>query len=108
MDATKKGTFIPAEVENNQIKKGSSAVTREDFDLIRQLTEKLLLQMAETLLNGDIAAVPTGENNHLPCQYCDFRAVCGFSENDPAVYMQPAKTEAVLETLRPEEVEPNE
>ncbi len=107
MDATKKGTYIPAELEKHQIKKGSQTVTREDFDLIRRLTEQLLLQMAEKLLDGDIAAVPTGEPNHLPCQYCDFRAGCGFTENDPAVYMQSAKTEAVLQALNTEEVNEN-
>ncbi len=104
MDATGKGTYIPAELENKQIKKGSSTALQEDFDLIRRLTEQLLLQMAGHLLDGDIAAVPLGEPNHLPCQYCDFRAVCGFSENDPVTYMESAKNETILQALNTDDV----
>lgn len=105
MDAGGGGVFIPAQVENGQIKKGSSAALPEDFDLLRRLTERLLLQMAGDLLDGDIAACPTGDDKHLPCQYCDFRAVCGITDEDPAVRMPSVKNEAVFEALYEEEAE---
>lgn len=99
MEQSGEGVFIPATVENGEIGKKSSAVSKQDFDNIRKLTEKLLLHMADTLLAGDIHAIPTGEEQHLPCDYCDFRSVCGREDADPATLMQSAKTEEVLATL---------
>ncbi len=99
MEETGEGVFIPATVENGEIGKKSDTVSRRDFDNIRKLTEKLLIGMAETLLAGDIHAIPTGDEQHPPCDYCDFRAVCGREAEDPATLMQAAKTEEVLTAI---------
>ena len=40
--------------------------------------------MAAELHNGEIAALPLANGNKLPCDYCDYRAVCGRQEDDPA------------------------
>ncbi len=103
MEESGEGVFIPATVENGEIGKKSDTISRIDFDNIRKLTEKLLISMANTLLAGDIGAIPTGEEQHLPCDYCDFRAVCGRESEDPATLMQAAKTEDVLQMLGEEE-----
>jgi ATP-dependent helicase/nuclease subunit B len=99
MDEKGNGTFIPVEIKDNVIQKNNSTVSKKDFALIRELTEKLLVQMAETLLSGDIAAVPCGETNYLPCTYCDYRTICGREESDDAVYLPSQKTDAVLKKL---------
>ena len=102
MEAQGAGVFIPATVSGNEIGKKSAAASREDFDNIRGLTERLLVQMANTLLAGDIAAVPTGETEKLPCRYCDYHAVCGRTEGDPIRLMRTANLENTLKALQEE------
>ena len=101
MDATGEACFIPAEVKDGKIK-CNCAVLREDFNAIRGLTETLLKQMAESLLDGDIAAVPTGDSHSLPCRFCDYAAVCRREDSDPAVYIRGGKTAEVMKTIREE------
>ncbi len=95
MEADGAGVFIPATVEDNLIGKNSDVVSRRDFENIRRLTETLLVNMAENLLAGDVAAVPTGDDR-LPCEYCDFKTVCGRKQNDPARVMEKKKDVDVL------------
>lgn len=106
MEADGAGVFIPATVEENQIGKNSDVVSARDFSNIRALTEQLLLNMAETLLAGDIAATPTGEN-YLPCEYCDFKTVCGRTQADPARIIEKKKTADILTEIEQEGGENN-
>lgn len=99
MEESGEGVFIPATVEGGEIGKNSSAILRSDFDNIRMLTEKLLIGMADALLAGDVQAIPTGEEQHLPCEYCDFRSVCGREAEDPATVMQSAKMDDILQMI---------
>ena len=36
-----------------------------------------MVRMAELLHEGKIGAVPANRNGRLPCEYCDYRSVCG-------------------------------
>lgn len=101
------GNFIPAEIKDNEIAKKSSVASREEFGIIHDLIEKLLKNMAATLLDGDIAAIPTGEEKYLPCTYCDFRPICKREDDDPARIMLSQNTAATLAAIR-EELEGDE
>lgn len=100
MDAGGSGVFIAAALKDGAVKSGKNLLQRADFAAVRALCDRLLLQMAETLKAGDIAAVPTGEENKLPCSYCDFCAACGREEDGDAVTVVTEKDEAVLAALR--------
>lgn len=100
MEADGAGVFIPATVSDNIIGKKSSAASLSDFENIRKLTEQLLINMANTLLSGDIAAIPTGENENLPCRYCEYLAICKRSADDPATIMRSATLENTLKALQ--------
>lgn len=105
MEEKGEGVFIPATVEKNEIGQKSTVASRKDFNNIRALVERLLVQMANTLLAGDVDAVPTGESEKMPCRYCDFRALCGHEDEDEQTVMSSAKLETVLASL--EEVADN-
>ena len=81
------GLFIPAKKNaKGEFDRYSSLATLGQFGLIKRRIEKLLMQMAETLRSGDIAAVPaSGEAD--ACAYCDYRAVCGREQEDPVHYI---------------------
>ncbi len=99
METDGNGTYIPATVQDGVIGKSDSIASKKDFANIRALTERLLVEMANHLLEGTVAAVPTGDTGHLPCTYCDFRSICRHEEQDESIYMQSQKNAAVLTTL---------
>ncbi len=74
--------FIPATLDAEGNPKGNVA-TKAQFDLLRGVIEKLLVQMGEDLLAGDIAAIPTCDDRHSACDYCDYKAVCGRDPESP-------------------------
>ncbi len=95
--------FIPASLDKEGQVKGD-AITARHFNLLRGVVEKLLTAMATALLAGDIAALPLCNDNHDPCKYCDYRAVCCRESEDPARVLRSASLKQVLEELEQEEV----
>ena len=82
-------------------------VTRHHFDLLRGVVEKLLMQMGEALLEGDIAALPLQKGDSVTCRYCEYRAVCGRDPEDPVRELVKKNMNDVLEDLEAEEVTAN-
>ncbi len=105
MEQDGKGTFIPASLKNGDIADDSSVASYADFETIRMYAEALLRRMATRLLEGDIAAVPTGTDKELPCRYCAYRRICRRREQDPFVCKQQRTSQEVLDFM--EEVNGN-
>ncbi len=97
--------FIPATLTADGTPTGS-VVTARQFALLRGVIERLLTTMAESLLMGDIAALPLRNDKHDACQYCDYRAVCARDADAPARPLEPLGDKALLHTLD-EEVDEN-
>ncbi len=84
MEAGTNGIFIPAKLKKDgSYSTTSSLATLAQFGQLKARAEKQLRSMAETLRQGDIAAIPTLQGEKSPCDYCDFAAVCGREEDDP-------------------------
>ena len=98
MEADAAQVFIPAGLDKGGQVKGS-AVTPAQFALLRRVVERLLTAMADDLLAGDIRALPLQRGVRLPCDYCDYRAVCGREADDPARLLEKQSMKTVLEQL---------
>ncbi len=91
--------FIPAKIDKG-MKVTGDTVTLDQFALLRRVVEQLLVNMAESLLDGDIAAVPLKENERRSaCTYCDYRAVCARDEDDPTREVGTKKLKPALKAL---------
>ncbi len=90
--------FIPAEITKDGTPKGN-ILTADQFTLLRGVVEQLLVNMADNLLDGDIAAMPIQRGEYTPCQYCDYRAVCARDEDDPTAPLTERSMKQVLEDL---------
>ena len=66
------------------------------MDKLKQLVENMVVEMAQKTLAGDIAVVPAEQNKKLSCDYCDYRALCGFEEGDPVRKIEKLGREAVF------------
>ena len=93
--------FVPAKL-NKEGKPTGNVVTLHQFDLLRKTVEALLVGMADTLAQGDIAALPLQKGNTLPCTYCDYRAVCARDAEDPVRELTSRSMKQVLADMEEE------
>ena len=93
--------FVPAKL-NKEGKPTGNVVTLHQFDLLRKTVETLLVGMADTLAQGDIAALPLQKGNTLPCTYCDYRAVCARDGEDPVRELTSRSMKQVLADMEEE------
>ena len=93
--------FIPATLDPEGNPKGNVA-TKEQFNLLRGVIEKLLVQMGESLLDGDIAAIPTLSGQRSACDYCDYKAVCARDPEDPVQELKSKRFSVAMKELEEE------
>lgn len=103
MEAEAAGVFIPASLTAKGAPgRGSSVASLAQFGQLKKRVERLLTDMAVTLRQGDIAAVPACGAVDA-CAYCDYRAVCGFEEGLPMRYIAKKDAADVWNDLAAEE-----
>lgn len=103
MEADAAGVFIPAKLTpRGETDSRSSVATLAQFGQLQTRVERLLCRMAQTLRDGDIAAVPTGGEVD-GCRYCPYRAVCGHEEGDEIREIVNKDAKQVLDELAKEE-----
>jgi hypothetical protein len=84
MEAQGKGAFIPAKLTAKEAVEARSAViSAPDLERLRLLVEEKIAGMASLLAEGRVEACPVLGGPYRPCEYCDYRSVCGFEEGDP-------------------------
>ena len=93
--------FIPAKLDKEG-KPAGHVATAEQFRLLRQVIETLLVQMAEGLLEGDIRAYPIKTKDRTACEYCDYKAVCGRDPEDPVNELKNQKFSAAMAEIEQE------
>ena len=72
------GRYIPVSLKKDgSYTAASSVITEEQLGLLRRQIAGNVVRMAELLHEGKIGAVPANRNGRLPCEYCDYRSVCG-------------------------------
>ncbi len=77
------GVFIPATLKKDgNFSAASSVATLAQFGALGRRARRLLAQMAQTLREGDVDALPYRTSKNDPCRYCDYRAICGHEEED--------------------------
>lgn len=95
-----KGLFIPVTRKDRDL--SGNLATLADMGRIRRKVDELLVNMAESLHDGCIAAEPAnGKNYEYTCAYCDYFAVCGF-EDGTVRDIPTQKHDEVIDELRKE------
>ena len=108
MECEGKGYYIP--ITHNKEKltgKKDSLASLEQLGLLFNHVDRLLKEMALTLTDGDICAIPA-KNAHDACEYCDYHAVCGYMETDLCNKLEKHSKDAVYEILSEKEAAENE
>ncbi len=72
------GAFIPVKKSKDGYSAYSKLVTKKQLDNLRKYSYELLKETADNLAGGRVEALPLAdEKGRLPCEYCDYRSICG-------------------------------
>lgn len=75
--------LIPVYLGKDDIisEKLSSTATKEQFELLQKYIIKTIKNISKEILSGKIDMKPYNKNQKVPCEYCEYRAICGFDNN---------------------------
>ncbi|MEG2770262.1 MAG: PD-(D/E)XK nuclease family protein, partial [Oscillospiraceae bacterium] len=80
MDKDRTGRFVPLTFSKNgectQASIDKHLASLEKLGRIKVHVEKLVVQMAQELARGNIAAKPLKNGEKLPCNFCEYSSVC--------------------------------
>ncbi|SFI08239.1 DNA helicase/exodeoxyribonuclease V, subunit B [Tindallia magadiensis] len=103
-EMTDKSEVLPVSLKKDGSFSANSMVLElEEFDLLLQHTQQLVVRMAKNILSGDISIHPVEYDGVRVCQYCEFHSVCQFDQNMPdqqVNYMEPINKNEALEKIR--------
>lgn len=87
-------------MHDNQLKSGSSklvpaaittkgaiyerwtnGVNKEEFQILQNYIDKTIKQISKEILSGKIDLKPYNHGGITPCEYCEYKAICGFNKN---------------------------
>lgn len=84
MDTKGTGAFVPLTFKNGKLYHTSRKRLADPAKLtrIRDHLDGLLAAMARNLYSGKVEACPLCSGGRSPCQYCDYRPVCGHRDGE--------------------------
>jgi ATP-dependent helicase/nuclease subunit B len=98
--------IIPAQiVKGTEIGENTSGATVEQFELLRQYVRKIVIDLCEEMLNGNISIKPYKKKKNTPCSYCNFAAICQFDtsiSDNKYKQLNDKENEEVWELMRKE------
>lgn len=97
------GVFIPAKLGKNGLDAKSSLAGKAEMGRLSRKVKEMVVKMAESLTGGGIGATPVLAEDYLTCEYCDYRAVCGFEPGDPIREVAKIERPEIYKLLEEEE-----
>lgn len=83
MEHDRNGVYIPVAFKGDTVRAGAdNLATLEELGSIFRRVDVLLGQMAQSLYDGDVDALPL-KGAYDGCEYCRYRSVCRRREEDP-------------------------
>ena len=94
------GVYIPAKLREGAVSASAgSLATLEQMGAIFRRIDVLLKQMAESLYDGEVDALPLKGSRYDGCAYCAYQAVCLRNEDDPSRDAEDRSAEQVYDDL---------
>lgn len=97
--------IIPAYIDkdNNLSNTRSNCVNKEQFKYLQRYTNKLIKEIANEILSGniDIRPIYNRKKKKTPCEYCEYKSICNFdSTKNEYNYVPDLDKEVVLEMIK--------
>ena len=98
--------IIPVYVGDKDLsEKRSSVASKEEFELLQKYIIKTIKDISKEILSGNIDIKPYNKNKTTYCDYCKYKAVCGFDKNKAGNdynYIPKLTKEAAFEKIKQE------
>jgi ATP-dependent helicase/nuclease subunit B len=59
--------------------KWTNGVDKEEFKILQDYIYKTIKDISKEILSGKIDLKPYNKKGKTPCEYCDYKAICGFN-----------------------------
>ncbi|WP_407383786.1 PD-(D/E)XK nuclease family protein [Ruminococcus sp.] len=103
MEHDGKGVYIPARLKDGAVvANAGSLASLEEMGAVFRRIDALLRQMAQSLYDGDTAALPLKGKSYDGCAYCAYQSVCLHGEDDPCREAIDRSAEEVMEEMKRE------
>lgn len=99
-------SIIPAGIKKDGelSSRDTSAIAKEQFENLQKYTDKIIKQISQEILSGNIDIKPyyNTKDKKTPCEYCSYKSICRFDEGQCNNYNYVGKLnrEAVLEEIK--------
>ncbi|MBL4935838.1 helicase-exonuclease AddAB subunit AddB [Clostridium sp. YIM B02515] len=71
--------IVPAQIlKGGEIGEKTSGATLEQFETLRKYVRKIVIDLCEEMLQGNISIKPYKKKKNTPCEYCNFASICQF------------------------------
>ena len=88
-DMTSKSDIIPVSLKKDgTVGAYSQTILPEDFNALRSYTADKIKEFGKRILEGDVEVNPYDTGTRSSCDYCVYRAVCGYDEKVPGFSMR--------------------
>lgn len=97
--------IIPAYIDkdNNLSNTRSNSVNKEQFKYLQRYTNKLIKEIANEILSGNIDIKPTynRKKKKTPCEYCEYKSICNFDNTKNEYnYVPDLEKEVILDIIK--------
>lgn len=103
MEKDLKGSFIPVSIKGDELKGGESLASLEQMGALFRKVDALICDMAQSLYEGEIDALPAKGSGFDACQWCPYLSVCTHRESDAVREIIKKEKEEVYKELSREE-----
>ncbi len=103
MEENLSGEYLPIKLKGDILVGNlDSLATLEQFGALFSQVDTVVSEMAQSLCDGDISAVPA-KGEYDPCKWCAYSSICGYKEDDPCNNIDKHDKEEVYRILLGEE-----
>ncbi len=80
---TGSSNIVPAYIKSDGeiAESKSSVLPRDNFKMLQKYIIKTIKNISKEILSGNINIKPYYKNKETPCEYCNYKAICGFDNN---------------------------
>ncbi len=85
--------------------KWTNGVAKEEFKILQDYIDHIIKQIAKEILSGKIDVKPYNKNGKTPCQYCEYKIVCGFNtkqNNNTYNYIDKKSKDDIIRKMKEE------
>lgn len=96
--------IVPAYIgKDGEVSDKPNTLNRKQFENLQNYMEKIIKQISEEILNGNIGIEPyyRTSDKKTPCEYCSYKAICQFNQTtkNNYNYIPNANKEKILEKI---------